>query len=75
MVWTRCQAVMISSAQGQEAAIFRVLRARRGRGGQRRAGHRAQRLRLCPGEVAVQGQELQPGQQDAGLSQPTPHPP
>src|SRR6202522_1320832 len=25
----------------------------------------AQRLRLCPGEVAVQGQQLQPGQQDA----------
>src|SRR5690242_10885430 len=26
----------------------------------------AQRLRLGPGEVAVQGRELQPGQQDAG---------
>jgi len=26
----------------------------------------AERLRLCCGEVAVQGQELQPGQQDAG---------
>ena len=66
MAWMRCQAVMISSAHGQVAAIFRVLRRPPRTSRAPACRTRTQRLRLCPGEFAVQGQELQPGQQDAG---------
>src|ERR1035437_7419787 len=72
MAWMRCQAVTTGSAQGQVPAIFRNLRRppRTRRAAACRAGGVqdavAQRLRLRPGRVAVQGDELQPGQQDAG---------
>ena len=67
MAWIRCQAVVTASAQGQLAAIFAdsaASAADEADGGAQDAV--AQGLWLCCGDVAVQGQELQPGQQDAG---------
>jgi hypothetical protein len=62
----RFQAAMIAVAQGQAAAILRVLR-RPPRTSRRRCGDAvAQRLRLCLGELAVQGGAAEPGQPDAG---------
>ena len=66
MAWTRCQAVVISRPgpgggdfQGSAAPA-----ADEAGGGVQDAVAQGLRLRFC--EVAVQGQQLQPGQQDAG---------
>ena len=60
----RCQAAVIAAAQGQAAWIFR----------RRRRPPRTRRAAVCStrqrsvlggfGQVAVQGQELEPGEQD-----------
>jgi hypothetical protein len=71
MAWMRCQAVTTGSAQGQFPAILRSLR--RPPRTRRAAACRTQRLRLRFRKVAVQGRQLQPGQQAAHRGDPPVH--
>jgi hypothetical protein len=66
MAWTRCQAVVIVSAQARSRRFQGPAASAVDEAGDGAQDTVAQRFRLRSCEVAVQGQELQPGQQDAG---------
>ena len=60
----RCHAVVMAWAHGQDAWIFRYRRRPPRTSRAAACSSRTQRLGLGPGQVAVQGEQLEPGEQD-----------